>query len=59
MFDVLRVVSCERGAHFHLQAVLDSVTRWHVSMDIPSTVVREKSTENDECVAPLSYFYGT
>jgi hypothetical protein len=26
-------------------------------MDITSTVVREKSTQNNECVAPLSYFY--
>jgi hypothetical protein len=26
-------------------------------MNITSTVVREKATQNDECVAPLSYFY--
>jgi hypothetical protein len=26
-------------------------------MDITSTVVRKNSTENDECVASLSYFY--
>jgi hypothetical protein len=48
---------CERGALFQLQVVLGSVTIGGTfSMDITSTI-REHSTENDECVAPLSYFY--
>jgi hypothetical protein len=49
----LRVVSV---GLFHLQVVLGSVLRWYVqytSIDTASTV-RKNSTENDECVAPLS-----
>jgi hypothetical protein len=56
MFNVLRVVSCERGAHFHLEVVLGSVARQYVQYEyyIHGT---QNSTENDECVAPLSNFY--
>jgi hypothetical protein len=54
-FAVRRIASCERGALFHLQVVLGSVTRWYVQYGYYIHGTRN-STENDECVAPLSYF---
>jgi hypothetical protein len=54
-FAVRRIVSCERGALFHLQVESGSVARWYVQYGYNIHGTR-KSAENDECVAPLSYF---